>query len=247
MIPLLTAELLKLRTTRTFAGFVGISIATSLLVAVLVSVLTEPTSASVLVDVYASDTSSFFILILAVIGMSGEWRHRTITSSLLAAPDRVRFLLAKTAAFVAAGIVLSLLIALAVAAIGTTILSVRDLPLPDAAELVEQITRNLGVAAALAAFGVAFGALLRNQIAAVVALLVVMFIVEPTVVALAPGVGRFAPLGVLPVAAAGLPSEEMGLSELDMLGPTAATLALVAWIAALLALAAALLVRRDLE
>jgi ABC-2 type transport system permease protein len=247
MIPLLTAELLKLRTTRTFAGFVGISIATSLLAAVLVAVLTEPTRASVLFDVYASDTSSFFILILAVIGISGEWRHRTITSSLLAAPDRVRFLLAKTAAFVAAGVVLSLLIALAVAVVGTTVLSLRDLPLPDPAELVEQITRNLAVAAALAAFGVAFGALLRNQIAAVVALLVVMFMVEPIVVALAPGVGRFAPLGVLPVAAAGLPPEDMGLAELDMLSPLAATLALVAWIAGILAVAAALLVRRDLD
>jgi ABC-type transport system involved in multi-copper enzyme maturation permease subunit len=247
MIQLLDAELLKLRTTRTFAGFVGISIATSLLVTVLVAILTEPTEQSVLVDVYASDTSSFFILVLAVIGISGEWRHRTITSSLLAAPDRLRFLTAKALAFVAAGVALSLLIAVSVTAVGTTILSIRGLPLPDAAALVEQVVRNLAVAAALAALGVAFGALLRNQIAAVVALLVVMFVVEPLVVALAPGVGRFAPLGVLPIAAAGLPPDDAGLENVHMLGATTATLALVAWIVAILAVAAALLVRRDLE
>ena len=52
-----------------------------------------------LVDVFTSDTSSLFILILAIVGITGEWRHRTITSSLLAAPDRVRFLAAKTLAF----------------------------------------------------------------------------------------------------------------------------------------------------
>ena len=66
-------------------------------------------------------------------------------------------------------------------------------------------------------------------------------------VALAPGVGRFAPHGVLPVAAAGLPPSDAGLVNVHLLGATTATLALVAWIVAILAVAAALLVRRDLE
>ena len=92
-----------------------------MLIAGLVAVLTEPTRDSVLVDVFASDTSSFFILVLAVVGISGEWRHRTITSSLLAAPDRRRFLAAKTIAFATAGTVLSLLTAAAVAAVGTVV------------------------------------------------------------------------------------------------------------------------------
>ena len=47
------------------------------------------------VDIFANDFSSAFILILAVIGITGEWRHRTITGALLAAPDRLRFLAAK--------------------------------------------------------------------------------------------------------------------------------------------------------
>ena len=54
----------------------------------LVSLLTEPTQDEVLTDVFTADTSSLFILILAIVGITGEWRHRTITSSLLAAPDR---------------------------------------------------------------------------------------------------------------------------------------------------------------
>lgn len=247
MIPLLRAEVLKLRTTRTFAGFIGVAIATSLLFAVLVSVLTEPTAQTVIADVYASDTSSFLILILAVIGISGEWRHRTITSSLLAAPDRLRFLTAKTIAFAAAGVALSLLIAATVAVVATTILSVRGLPLPHVDDLGMQILRNLLVAAALGAFGVAFGALLRNQVAAIVFLVVVMFVVEPLVVAFAPSVGRFAPLGVLPVAAAGLPPDDAGLGDIDMLGAPMATLVLVIWIVVVLAAAGALLQRRDLE
>ena len=103
MTALLRAELLKLRTTRTFLALTGGRGGNSLLIAVLVSLLTEPTEESVLTDVFTTDTSGLFILVLAIVGITGEWRHRTITSSLLAAPDRLRFLAAKTLAFAAAG------------------------------------------------------------------------------------------------------------------------------------------------
>lgn len=246
MTELLRAELLKLRTTRTFVGLTGVAVATSLLIAVLVSILTEPTRDSVIADVYASDTSSFFILLLGAIGISGEWRHRTITSSLLAAPHRIRFLGAKTIAFAAAGVLMSLAIAAAVAAAATTVLAIRGLPLPEAGELLAQIGRNAVVAALLGAFGVAIGGLVRNQIVAVVALLALGFVVEPLVVALAPDVGRFGPLGALSLAAAGLP-DEMGNEDLVLLGVGPAVAAMLAWIATTFTLAAALLVHRDLE
>ena len=57
-------------------------------------------------------------MILAIVGITGEWRHRTITSSLLAAPDRIRFLAAKTLAFAAAGVLLSLAISISIAIVG---------------------------------------------------------------------------------------------------------------------------------
>jgi ABC-type dipeptide/oligopeptide/nickel transport system ATPase component len=105
-----------------------------------------------------SDTSSLFITILAVVGITGEWRHRTITSSLLAAPDRLRFLAGKTIAFAAAGLVLSLVISIAVAVVGLIILTARDLPTPAAGELIEQVAPGLAVLAMLAWIGAAFAA-----------------------------------------------------------------------------------------
>jgi len=245
MNALLRAELIKLRTTRTFAAIAAVSVVTSVVIAVLVAILTEPTEQSVLYDVFASDTSSFFILLLAVIGISGEWRHRTITSSLLAAPDRRRFLAAKSVAFATAGLVLSLLIALT--ATGAAVLSARDLPLPELGELATQVGRNALLAAMLGAFGVAIGGLLRNQIAAVVTLLVIMFVVEPVVLSLAPSVGRFGPLGALSVAAAGIPAEDAGLGDVELVSSGAAVMLLLAWIAVALVAATALLERRDLE
>jgi ABC-2 type transport system permease protein len=248
MTALLHAELIKLRTTRTFVALAGIAVGISILLTALVGLLTEPTEESVLIDVFASDVSGFFILVLAVVGISGEWRHRTITSSLLAAPDRLRFLTAKTLAFAAAGILLSLLISIAVTILGLAILTVRDLPTPAAGELADLAARNALVAALLGALGVGIGALVRNQVVAVVGLLVLTFVVETTLIALVPEVARFGPFTSLPLATAGISAEEAGLGdEIELLAPGLAVLAMLAWIGAAFAAGAGLLWRRDLE
>jgi ABC-2 type transport system permease protein len=247
MKPLLQAELIKLRTTRTFAGMAGAAIATSLLITVLVAVLTEPTEDSVLVDVFTSDLSSFFIFLLAIIGITGEWRHRTITSSLLAAPDRLRFLTAKTLAFAAAGALLSVAISVSVAIAGTVVLSLRDLPLPEAGELTAQLGRNALVAALTGGLAVGLGALVRNQVVAVVGLLLLGLLIEPMVTTLLPEVGRFGPFTALPTAVAGIPAEDAGLGEVDLLAPGLAAMLMMGWIGAAFAAGYALLRGRDVH
>lgn len=87
------------------------------------SLLTRPTRDDVLTDVFAADTSSLFVLVLGIVGITGEWRHRTIAGALLAAPDRLRFLAAKLLAYAVAGLVLSLAVSLAVAAAGAGLLA----------------------------------------------------------------------------------------------------------------------------
>jgi ABC-2 type transport system permease protein len=248
MKALLKAELIKLRTTRTFIALTATAVGVSLLITILVASITEPTEDEVLVDVFNSDVSGLFILILAVIGITGEWRHHTITSSLLAAPDRLRFLTAKTIAFAVAGLVLSVLISIAVAIVGFAILSARDLPTPELGDLLEQFARNAGIAALGGAFGVGIGAVLRNQVVAIVGLLVVSFAVEPVLIGLAPEVGRFGPFGALPAAAAGLEPEDVGMpADVDLLPAATAVLLLLAWIGSFFAAGAALLKYRDLE
>jgi ABC-2 type transport system permease protein len=246
MSALLKAELLKLRTTRTFAALACVALFTSGLLAVLVACLTEPTRKSVLIDVYVSDTSGIFILILAVVGITGEWRHRTITGSLLAAPDRLRFLASKTLAFAAAGVVLSVLVSIAVAILASAVLLFRDLPLPGAGELIVQDLRNALVAALLGALGVGLGALVRNQVVAVVGLLLLTLAIEPTLQGLVPNVGRFGPFSSLPTAAENVPADAAGIADIDLLSPGLAVLALLGWIGAAFATSAALLRRRDL-
>jgi ABC-2 type transport system permease protein len=245
--PLLEAELIKLRTTRTFAALALAAVATSLLVTSLVASLSRPASDQVLQDVFTSDTSGLFIMLLAIVGVTGEWRHRTITSSLLAAPDRLRFLAAKTVAFVVAGVLLSVLISLSVCATGLAILAARDLPTPDAGELLEQFARNAGVSALLGGFGVGIGSLVRNQVVAVVGILILTLLIEPTLAAQAPKVERFGPTGGLPTAVGNVDPEAAGFSEDDLLAPGPAVMAMLGWIAALFSLGAALLRARDVD
>jgi len=238
---LLHAELIKLHTTRTFAALALVAVGLSLLITVLIGTLTEPSQSSVLTDVFANDVSGPFILVLAIVGITGEWRHRTITSALLAAPHRERFLTAKTLAFAAAGVVLSLLISTAVAVAGLAILSARDLPTPELGELAGLIGRSAIVAALLGAFGVAIGALVRNQPVAIVGVLAAGFVVEPIVIAVVPEVGRFGPL-------IGLPAGIVGVSsETETLAPALAGLTLLGWVVVAFAAGAGLLRRRDVE
>jgi ABC-2 type transport system permease protein len=247
MTALLRAELLKLRTTRTFVALSAVALAISLLLTGLTALLSEPTAEDVLIDVFASDTSSLFILVLAIVGITGEWRHRTISASLLAAPDRARFLAAKTLAFASAGVLLSLVISLGVTILGFSVLSARDLPTPDGGELITLLARSAVVAGLLGALGVAVGALVRNQAIAIVSVLLLSFAVEPAIIALVPDVGRFGPMVGLPMAATGIPASAVGFEDVAFLAPGLAALAMAAWAGALFAAGAALLRRRDVE
>jgi ABC-type transport system involved in multi-copper enzyme maturation permease subunit len=92
MTALLRAELLKLRTTRTFVTLVGVAVGLSLLLVVLGAALANDLTEKDVRELFMFDFSGLFILLLGVIGMAGEFRHRTITTSILAAPDRTRLL-----------------------------------------------------------------------------------------------------------------------------------------------------------
>ena len=247
MKPLLEAELIKLRTTRTFIALSGVAIGISLLITILIASIDHPTKDSVLNDVFQNDASTLFIMILAIVGITGEWRHRTITSSLLASPNRTRFLAAKTLAFAAAGALLSLAISVSLAIVGYAILEARGLPTPELSALLELLARNAGVAALLGAFGVGIGSLVRNQPVAIVGILIAAFVVDPLIAQFVPKVETFSPTGALPSAIQGVSPNDVGMEKVDFLAAVPALAVLLIWIAALFGAGATLLARRDVE
>ncbi len=236
MTALLRAELLKLRTTRTFAAVVGTAAALSMSLVVLATVLSAGREPK---ELFTNNAITYIIVLLGAIGMTGEWRHRTITGSILAAPDRLKFLTAKAMAYAVAGVVLSLLVTVATMAVGTVILHARGEATLGASGLADVLWRNLAVAALLGPLGVAFGGLIRNQIVTVVGLIALAAVLEPAVLQVAPDVGRFGPL-------AGVPAAILGSTDPGLLAPGLAIGVLIAWAGAVFASAAVRLRRRDL-
>lgn len=244
MKALLRAELIKLRTTRTFVVLTAATLAISLLVVVLTTTIQDEWTEDDARDLFTSDFTGLFILLLGVMGMAGEWRHRTITSTVLAAPRRLRLLSAKTISYAVAGIAISLIVTVTIMAIGTLILSARDLPTAGLGDLADVLWRNLVVAAYLGAFGVCIGGLIRNQIVAIVGLLLLMFAIEPAVIGLAPEVGKFGPTLAAPNGFIGL-EDVFGEGD-EQLTPAVALLVMIGWVGLAFTAAAARLERRDL-
>ncbi|HEX2103400.1 MAG TPA: hypothetical protein VHF51_07090 [Solirubrobacteraceae bacterium] len=243
MTDLLRAELLKVRTTRTFFALAGAAAGLTLLLAVLIAAIDGAATRDDARDLLVLNTTAFFVLMLGAIGITGEWRHRTITSSLLAAPDRRRFLLAKVLAYAAAGALLAAAITLAAAVVAAAILSSGDHATFTAGDALEATWRNAAAATLLGGFGVAAGSVLRNQVGTIVTLLVMAFMVEPAVLALSPDVGAVLPVTNAP---AGITFDFAGEGEESLLPAAAGAAVELAWIAGLAALGALLLRRRDL-
>jgi ABC-2 type transport system permease protein len=235
MTTLLQAELLKLRTTRTFAAVVGSALALSLLLVVLGAILGKETDPHAL---FTNSAITYIIVLLGAIAMTGEWRHRTITGSVLAAPDRARLLAAKAMSYSAAGVVLSILVTVPTIIVGELVLSARGEATLGAGGVADVLWRNLAVAALLGPLGVCVGALVRNQIVTVVGLVIVAAALEPAVFQAVPEVGRFLPL-------AGAPGGVLGGTD-GMLTPGPALAVLGAWGLGAFAVAAVSLRRRDL-
>lgn len=243
MSPLLRAELLKLRTTRTFVALVGASLALSLLVVVLTGLLSDEIGPQDARDLFTADFTGLFIMLLGVIGMAGEWRHRTITGTVLAAPDRLRLMGAKVVAYAAAGVVLSLIVTATIMLVGTIILSSRGFDTVALSDLLDVLWRNLLVAALVGGLGVCIGGLIRNQVVAIIGVLIIGFVMEPALFGLVPEVARFGPTQGAP---AGIQDIEPFGDDTPLLSPAVAVLVMLGWIAAFFTAAAVRLKRRDL-
>jgi ABC-2 type transport system permease protein len=127
----------------------------------------------------SAGASSIFALILGIIAVTGEFRHQTVTPTFLATPHRGRVVLAKLAGYSVTGIgygIATIALAIAIALPWT---SAKDIDLSLSENGIPAVL--VGVAASVAVYsllGVGVGALLRNQIAAVVGALVYLFVVE---------------------------------------------------------------------
>lgn len=187
------SELIKLRTTRTF---LGLMIATLGLVTLIggAQAIFDPFDSGSIPGIDLLDVAGIaqpFALVLGILAVSTEFRHGTITPTLLAIPDRTQLMVAKLSAHLTAGVILGVVAYALAAILMTVILPIRDISVGiSVGDGVEQVVGGILCIALLAAIGVGVGAIVRNQVGAVIGGLAWWFMIEP-LLSVIPTVGRW--------------------------------------------------------
>ncbi len=244
----IASELLKLRTTRTFFGLVGAAVVLGAVIAGLLAAFVPFEADDGLPPgedlVGLAGFAPLFALVVGLLAVTTEFRHGTITPSLLAVPSRGRLVAAKVAAHLIAGFLLGLAAVVLDLALVEGLLSARGIESGTTAGEAAGWTAGVAVASALAAaLGVGVGALVRNQVGAIVGGFAWILIAEPllTIVpALEEPVTKYG-VGGLVDGADGI-TVEGGSAVLAQLP---ASLVLAAYVALAAVAGAALLRRRD--
>ncbi len=252
MTALIDAELLKL-STRAHAG---VFLVAMIFVPIAVSSeIPRPGKGGTALSIYDPDLLALavgtgfvvpmvFVALLGGVAVTQEFRYGTVTSTYLTEPRRHRVLMAKIGALVVASL-LTTAVTLSVAGpVAVALISTRGGHLHVGTRFWQTVAGCAIVMLLYAVVGALIGALVRNQVAFVVAALAWMLAVEHLLIPAHMSVGRW-----LPVAAA---------YQLMQLGPsvdpdgrllplTASGLLLTAYATIVVILAFALIPRRDIQ
>ena len=181
MISVLRAEVLRLRTMRStwllLAAAVLIVVAGVSGLVVSGSNVSRPATADTAVGHVG--LASLCALILGILAVAGEYRHKTITDTYLSVPRRGRVLLAKLAVYAVTGVVFG--VACAVVAVATAMIwwSAKGTTFQlSGAGVWPTIAGGIAWNAAFAALGVSLGALVRNVTGAIALALAWIALVE---------------------------------------------------------------------
>ncbi len=121
-----------------------------------------------------------FPLIIGSLAVTSEFRHKTITSSVLVEPRRWLLVLAKLISSLPLGLAYGLLATATVIAAGAPVLGlVGDGAFLDDPDVIETLVLSVAVMVLWTMMGVAFGTVLTNQVAAIVVVLAFTQLIEP--------------------------------------------------------------------
>lgn len=195
---------------------------------------------------YTSPIAYVVAAVFGIIGLTGEYRHQVITPTFLAVPRRWNVLLSKLVLHGAVGSVCGLVFVVVHAAVAFPVLDGKGYDISLGDQVVAGSFRGVVLVSALfGMFGVAVGALLRNQAFAITATVIYLFVVENILVVIR-SVSDYYPY--LPGGAArAVMYEDIQLEtdEIELLTAGQSAVVLLAWALALATLGWLITLNRD--
>lgn len=204
MRALVHAELIKLRTTRMTAMLLAATLGL-----VMLTVATSVPGAFGETGPLSRDDPRLFAMVLGVglgvpqvtmalfgvLAFTQEFRYGTASSTYLNEPRRRRVLVAKWLSVGLASVVITIVTFAVSVPFSLALIRSQGGHVVVGAQLWATVSSAFAVMAAYGVIGVALGALVRNQIAGVVGVLVWMLAVEQIIIPVLPVVGRWMPWG----------------------------------------------------
>ena len=137
---------------------------------------------------FASTPAYVITFVLGCLGVTTEFRYQTITPTVLQTPSRWAIVTAKMITYAIVGIVFALTVVVIQSAIGVPWLSAKNIDVHFGnSEVQHSIIGTFGVIALFGIVGLGCGALLRNQIVAVVVGIIFLVVIE-NILLIIPGV-----------------------------------------------------------
>jgi ABC-2 type transport system permease protein len=196
---LVRAEMLKQRTTRTTLLLLFWMAGLVLLVVLLhvFSLSSQHLSSSdgqLKVVGWGTSIGALFASLLGALSITAEIRHGTIRPTFLATPRRHRVMVAKLIAVASAGVAVGLLAEALTAGIDAAGLAARGIHIQlSAGDYLQLLAGGAAAGGLFAAIGLGVGAVIRQQVGAVIGLCVWILLIETTLIGNVPSAGRFAP------------------------------------------------------
>ena len=195
----LLSELRKMRSTRTnlglLAGMIALTLLTVLINGFALSATELQSHDNQHTLLSAGTSGALFAALIGVMAITSEIRHGTIRPTFVVTPHRTRVVAAKVVASLVMGILFGIVAIGLSFGVGYAVLSARGIGLAlDTNHVLLLVLGTLGMTALWAALGVGLGAVIQNQVFAVIGVIVWAFVVDNLLRALVPGVGRFTPV-----------------------------------------------------
>jgi len=241
----LRSELCKLRTTRTNAGLL-LGLVALILFGVVAGAFSSESDLGLAENqrelIGNGGFAAVFAALIGVMAMTSEFRHGTIRATFVFTPFRHLVVAAKVLATVLVGAAFGALGAGLALGTGTVMIQARGYDvLVDSGDVRKLLLGTIVMSALWAAIGVGFGALVRNQVFAIVGLFAWVFVVEVLAFQYLPEAARFAP----GAAGTAMTGDTVGDSSVNLLSAPAGAAVLAGYAAAIVLACTLVTSRRD--